>query len=220
MKIPSNKISQIISLKKQYLSNNEISKRLKISLPTIRKYLREFFTDYEKYKLARSSEEMIKKMIDMKKERKTNREIALELNCTIQTVGRNLKKYMIDYEDNKPNKIPRNIIDKMIELKKKGKTNLKIGQLLDCDYKIVGAKLKIYMEDYEKYKLRRLSEEKIKFMIKLKRQGMTNLTISKELECDNKIVGKYLKKFMPDYNKYKLLAIRNERDLRKISKDS
>lgn len=57
-------------------------------------------------------------------------------------------------------------------------------------------------------------------MIKLKRQGMTNLAISKELECDNKIVGKYLKKFMPDYNKYKLLAIRNERYLRKISKDS
>lgn len=71
-----------------------------------------------------------------------------------------------------------------------------------------------------------VKRSQIERMISLKRQYLTNFQIGEQLDIGIQTVGIYLKKYMPDYNKYiinrigrkKIREIKNKKSLERIRK--
>lgn len=163
-------------------------------------------SDHKERKPRKSvSKEDIKKMIDMKKTKITNVEIAEQLDYSPRTIRVNLKEYMPDYDNYKQNKkITEKDVKEMIRMKKQGKTNETISEIIGCDAGTVGRHLQENLNDYESFKLdKKISEEDIKEMITLKREGKTNDEISNEFDCCSAHVGRILKNEMEDYQENK-----------------
>lgn len=168
--ITEDQISQMVILKRQFRTNQEIGKALKISSTSVGSYLKQFMSDYDAYKRVKISEDDIIKMIFLKKQCKKNIDIGEELGTSVVTVGYYLKRFMPDYDKYKRPGITRQEVNKMIGMKREGKLNREIGQELGRSTTLVGKYLQRSMPDYDKYKNVRISQPKIAEMIELKRR--------------------------------------------------
>ncbi len=140
-------INRIIQLKKNGKTNDKIAQEFKCTRTSIRNYLKKFMLDYNKYKYFRISRQEINEMIKMKKERKSNKEIAQKLERSIPTVGRYLQKFISDYNKYTNNRIQQKEITKMIVLKRERLSYKKIGKELNYAESTVGKYIKKFMSD-------------------------------------------------------------------------
>ncbi|HUS51030.1 MAG TPA: hypothetical protein VMZ91_12755 [Candidatus Paceibacterota bacterium] len=166
----------------------------------------------EKYKCVYKIETLIKisrkykeirKMIELKKRRMTNKEIAQSMGYHFDTVGKILKKNMHDYEAYKIKRwITPQDIEKMIILKKKKITNEEIGQILGFKRFAIARTLKKEMKDYEKCRQRvRFSKQDIEKMIMLRMKGKKFKEIAQIMKCYPTSINRALRKYMHNYEK-------------------
>lgn len=126
-------------------------------------------------------------------------------------------------------KVTKKVIRKMISLKKKERlSNKEIGKRVGCCQRTVGVYLRENFDDYEKYKLtdenhpNSPNKEEIKRMCALKENRWSNEEISKKVGYSLITVGKYLKAYLEDYEKYKFKTrkIENNKKDKKEKKES
>ena len=99
-------------------------------------------------------------------------QISRQLNISEKSVGKYLKKFLPDYEKFLKNNLIKNQLEQMISLKKEYLTNLQIGLQLGIGEDTVRKYLKLYMPDYEKYRVNRVGRKKIRESKFKKHQGV------------------------------------------------
>ena len=137
VKLSKKTINKMIRLKKQGLSNNKIAEIIGSSRTTVRRYLLENMKNYKKYRQPTRdglSEQEISTLIDLKHQKLSNIKIAEKVGYSISTVSKYLNKYMEDYSEyahhisSKP--MSKEKINKIIQLRKKGKTLDEIARII------------------------------------------------------------------------------------------
>jgi len=94
-------IEKMIAFKRMRKSNSEIGKIMKLSERIIIKYLKANMCDYHNFhalKSGRAPRFNLQKAIDLKKKRLSNKVIAEIMGYTVQTIRKNLKRNMGDYD--------------------------------------------------------------------------------------------------------------------------
>jgi DNA-binding CsgD family transcriptional regulator len=211
-KIAEKTISEMVKLKRAGLTNKEIAKKLSVSRITVGRYLRKEMNFYEKYrekgKGKKVTDTAIKKMIEMRREGKTLKEIAKKLSLSHTTVMNYLRKEMSDYifycqskgPSTPPKPFSRQKITHILQLKKTRKSCQEIAKKLHISPASVSRKLRQYMEDYDKYRLySKISNKEIERMIEMRREGKTLKEIGDILGISHQTVMNYLRKEMDDY---------------------
>jgi len=96
-----NDIYAMIFLKRKYFSNKIIGAKFKINQHLVERLLRTFMPDYEKYKRFHNTKVdrfVLNKMISLKKQYLTNREVGKKLILSESTVSKYLREYFSEYD--------------------------------------------------------------------------------------------------------------------------
>ncbi len=110
MVVKRNQIEQMISLKKQYLTNLQIGEQLDIGLQTVGKYLEKYMPDYKKYLINRIGKKKIREIKNknnLKRLRKKfeNKRITSQEACIVSLCepARNLYDQFFDVQEIREN---------------------------------------------------------------------------------------------------------------------
>lgn len=157
------------------------------------------------------TEKKIKKMIRLKRNRLTNKEIGERIERSRGWVGQILRKHMEDYDKYKYNKLFNDEIEEMISLKKEEFSNAEIGQRFGKSTARVGQILREHMEDYDKYKLKKTSDDEIEKMIRLRKLKLSAKKIGDIINRSKTTVLNQLRNNMKNYEKYLPSYMREKR---------
>lgn len=214
-------VDKMVELYKQGKSTSEIAKILGCSESSVNKYISKQENKDELIKINKENAEKkdikdatiitperLNKIIELFKKGKTFKEISIEIGCNPSTVARQLRKLENWKELEKENTknttrkiITPDIIEKMIELYKQGNSANSIGRILDCDPSTVADYIEkqpdknAIKEEHAKNKTQfTVTQEHIKKMIELYKQGKSTSEIAKILGCSKSTVKNHIRK--------------------------
>lgn len=215
-KITPNKEKEMVRLKREGMTNEEIGERVGYSGSAVGSHLKESLgEEYENLKLSGRKKVItpkdIKRMVKLKREGMTNKEIGERVGYTSPTIAKYLKEALgKEYEklklvSNKRGEISMDKKEEMVRLKREGMTNEEIGERVGYTSPTIARYLKeVLGEEYEELKLvpqskKEIPRDKKEEIITLWKRGLTNTKISEKVGINSAKIGAFLKEEVKDY---------------------